>query len=76
MERKSQHYWSIHRNVAHRAWREITPQERMIIAADVKHETREFKRFEAHVNNVTQRLYEDPEFAYNAPETFKVPYYQ
>jgi hypothetical protein len=73
-EFKTQHYWRIHRKVTQRALRNISREEREILAADVNHETREFKRFEAHVNNETQRLYEDPAFPYNAPETFKVPY--
>lgn len=75
-EFKTQHYWRIHRRVTQRAMRSLSKEEWATIAADSGHETREFRRFEAYVNSETLRLYEDPEFPYNAPETFKVSYYE
>lgn len=71
---KTQHYWRIHRRVTERAWKSISIRERDIIAADVNHETNDFKRFEAYVNSETERLYNDENYPYNDNATFKAPY--
>lgn len=75
-EYKTQHYWRIHRKVTQKTLRSLSREERSVIAADSAHETREFKRFEAHINSETEKLYNDSSFPYNAPETFKVSYNQ
>lgn len=49
-------------------------RERDIIAADVNHETFDYKRFEGYVNTETERLYNDENYPYNDPATFKASY--
>jgi hypothetical protein len=71
---QTQHYWRIHRRVTQKAWRNMERRERETIAADVNHETYEFKRFEAYVNSETERLYNDESYPYNDPATFKASY--
>lgn len=73
-EYKTQHYWRIHRKVTQKTWRNLDIRERDRIAADVNHETYEFKRFEGYINSETERLYNDPDNSYNGAETFKISY--
>jgi hypothetical protein len=73
---KSLHYWKIHRKVTQRALRNLDRRTREVIAADVNHETHEYKAFENHINSETERLYNDPAFPYNDPYTFKVSRYE
>lgn len=73
MPTKSQHYWAIHKKVVSRELRNLNAKFRTTLALDVDHSTREFREFEAFVTAETQRLYEDPEYWFNDPYSFRTP---
>ena len=66
-----EHYWRIHKRVATRLLTETPPMVRTIIAADVEHETPEFKWFEKRVTEDAQRLFNDEGYYDNDPERFR-----
>jgi hypothetical protein len=70
----SQHYGKIYRRVFEGEWAKLDGRTRDIIAMDVDKDTREARRFTALINSITERLYNDPEYFFNDPFTFKVPY--
>ena len=70
----SQHYGKIYRRVFEGEWAKLDTRTRDIIAMDVDKDTREARRFTALINSITERLYNDPEYFFNDPFTFKVPY--
>jgi len=74
-EKKSQHYWAIHKRVATREWQNLPNRIRDIIASDSEHKSNDFKGYENYVNSETERLFNDVDYAPNDPYSFRVPYY-
>lgn len=68
---KCQHWRNIHRKVCRRLWSEIDQWLRDIIANDTAHTTSQYRWFETKVNADTERLFQDPEYYFNQPDTFK-----
>ena len=59
------HYWEIHKKVFNREWGYLDRRTRNRIAADVGHETHEYKSFTAWVKTEAERLFNDPDYYYN-----------
>lgn len=68
---KSSHWQKINRIVVRKVWSNLAIEIRDIIAADALCLTETSKWFTAHCNVETNRLYEDANFSYNQPDTFK-----
>lgn len=66
------HYRNIHREVLFDAWDSIPNSIRKIIAEDVGHNSYEFKKFVAWINQEAAHRYNDVDFPANDPFTFKV----
>lgn len=77
MAAKSIHYWTIQRRVVNRFLNNPTiGRGRLdVIAADADHSTQIFKDFDKAVTQETERLYNDPEYFFNDPYSFKHPQY-
>ena len=65
------HYWAIHRKVTNREWRNLDQRSRDIVASDTAQTSQAFREFEGRVNSETERLYNDPAYYMNDPQSFK-----
>jgi len=71
LEHKTNHYRAIHQKVCSVLWGELPSYIKMIVANDVEQTSFTYRNFISHVNSETDLIYNDPDFYYNQPETFK-----
>ena len=69
MERKTNHYWEIHKRVFNRHWNRADRKIQQIIANGATW-CPEYGEFMQRVDKKVKELYNDPEFHFNERTTF------
>ncbi len=63
-------YNKIHQKVCDKIWDNLDDWTRNQIASDVDHKSYVFRSFQKYVDGEATKLYEDPSYWYNNPNTF------
>lgn len=68
------HYWAVNKRIALRIWGSMSVRMKQIIAADVDRDTELARSFYRDIEAETELAFNDPNYHYNNPLTFKQHY--